>query len=308
MKLEGKYMRKCDLCNSTLDDNIVICSTCGYSLEKKEVVNRDTVHTYLSKLRKDNKWLEEIKLKRRLNDIQRQKYPEWSERKTAELLEERNSVTSPDIRLAEGLDRFTILSESKTKFEAHRRFKEIKDGSTISGDKHTFKSEEDFQKYLYDHWEETPLNEEWELQRKNKIRKGKCQTGEIGEIDLLAKHRKEENRWLVIEIKLAKSSDETVGQILRYMGWVKENNIAGENGKVQGLIISETADVHIRYAMKCVTNIDLKIYRFNKDKLEFKQADDVFVRLTKKQNIDELRKVLSDPEFMKIFDNLNHKT
>jgi len=49
----------------------------------------------------------------------------------------------------------------------------------------------------------------------------------VGIIDLLVKHKKE-NQYLVIELKRSKTSDKTMGQILRYMGWVKKNLVNGD--------------------------------------------------------------------------------
>ncbi len=264
-------MGKCNLCNSTHTNDIILCATCGYNFKKNEVGNRDTLLAYLSKLKKSKNWIEEVKLKKRINDIQGRKYREWSERKTSEFLEERNNVISPDIRLAEALEQYTVLLSCKSKTEAKRRLDEIKRGNTILRKTPTFRTEKNLQQYLYDNWENTPFSKEWKLQRKSKSRDGKYPTGLIGEIDLLAKSYKE-NKWLVIELKLARSSDETVGQILRYMGWVKEN-LAGEDGKAEGLILSETADVHIKYALKCVSDIGLKVYQLNNNKLEFEKPE-----------------------------------
>ncbi len=45
--------------------------------------------------------------------------------------------------------------------------------------------------------------------------------------------------FVVVELKRGKSSDSTVGQLLRYMSWVKEN-LAKTNQKVRGIIIATT--------------------------------------------------------------------
>ena len=83
-------------------------------------------------------------------------------------------------------------------------------------------------------------------------------TNEIGRIDLLAKHRNEP-KWLVIELKRNQSSDETVGQVLRYMGWVKSHR-ANLNETVHGLIISKIADQRLDYALMSVPTIDILQY------------------------------------------------
>lgn len=71
---------------------------------------------------------------------------------------------------------------------------------------------------------------------------------------------------MVIELKVGKSSDRVVGQILRYMGWVKEN-IAGDK-RVRGIIILDEVTDRLKYAVSQVKNICLKRYE-----LEFKFFD-----------------------------------
>ena len=60
------------------------------------------------------------------------------------------------------------------------------------------------------------------------------------------------------------SIDDSVGQILRYIGWVKEN-IAKKEKEVFGLIISGIPDKSTKFALKCVPFIYHKIYYFDKN-------------------------------------------
>lgn len=84
---------------------------------------------------------------------------------------------------------------------------------------------------------------------------------DIGIIDILARE-KATNAYVVIELKRDKSSDQAVGQTLRYMGWVKEHLCqAGE--EVKGLIICQDADERLEYALKMTPNITHKRYRVN---------------------------------------------
>ena len=68
-----------------------------------------------------------------------------------------------------------------------------------------------------------------------------------------------DSKWLVIELKRNQSSDETVGQVLRYMGWV-QTYLANENEEVKGLIISLQSDEKIRFALKNVNNVSVAHY------------------------------------------------
>lgn len=74
-----------------------------------------------------------------------------------------------------------------------------------------------------------------------------------GRLDLLCKDV--DGNYVVIELKKTKGTDQVVGQILRYMGWVKEQNPAA---KVRGVIIVAKIDEALRYALKAVTGVQAK--------------------------------------------------
>lgn len=82
---------------------------------------------------------------------------------------------------------------------------------------------------------------------------------EIGNIDILAREPNTDS-FVVIELKKGRPSDKVIGQILRYMGWVKENLCTG-NQQVKGIIICKEADAKLEYALKMMNNIELKRYR-----------------------------------------------
>jgi restriction system protein len=92
-------------------------------------------------------------------------------------------------------------------------------------------------------------------------------TEEVGIIDILAVNTKQK-KLLIIEIK-RKTTDEVVGQILRYMGYVKKN-IALELGyEVEGLIVSEKLSENhkakIDYALDLLPTIKHKSYSIKFD-------------------------------------------
>lgn len=111
--------------------------------------------------------------------------------------------------------------------------------------------------FLFDNWEYTSLGKEWALYEDES---GYEYPTEIGYIDLLAHHRKKPE-WLVIELKRGKSSDETVGQVLRYMGWVR-NQLAEKGDTVKGLIISREADDKLLYAISALDNINISVQTY----------------------------------------------
>ncbi len=114
--------------------------------------------------------------------------------------------------------------------------------------------------FLRDNWDRMELAKNWTLE----VDDGEPESGYeyptgIGRIDLLARDRKG-NDLLVIELKRNQTSDETVGQILRYMGWVQERMLE-PGAAVHGLIIAHEADERIRYALKRVKDVTLKLYQ-----------------------------------------------
>ncbi|MEZ4866630.1 MAG: endonuclease NucS [Caldilineaceae bacterium] len=80
----------------------------------------------------------------------------------------------------------------------------------------------------------------------------------IGPIDILAVELKS-NSFVVIELKKGRPSDQVVGQILRYMGWVKENLCQGDQ-TVKGIVICRDPDPKLSYALKMVNNVDIRYY------------------------------------------------
>jgi restriction system protein len=81
---------------------------------------------------------------------------------------------------------------------------------------------------------------------------------DIGPIDILAVEPKS-NSFVVIELKKGRPSDQVVGQILRYMGWVKRN-LCKDNQGVKGLVICREPDEKLSYALDMINNIDVRYY------------------------------------------------
>jgi restriction system protein len=87
---------------------------------------------------------------------------------------------------------------------------------------------------------------------------GQQYTTAIGPIDILAVEPRT-NSFVVIELKKGRPSDQVVGQILRYMGWVKQE-LCKEGQDVKGLVICRDPDARLSYALSMTTNIELKYY------------------------------------------------
>jgi restriction system protein len=81
---------------------------------------------------------------------------------------------------------------------------------------------------------------------------------DIGPIDILAVEP-DSGSFTVIELKKGRPSDQVVGQILRYMGWVKKN-LCKDGQVVKGLVICRDPDPKLSYALEMTNNIDVRYY------------------------------------------------
>ena len=67
---------------------------------------------------------------------------------------------------------------------------------------------------------------------------------------------------VVIQLKRGQSSDATIGQVLRYITWVREH-IAVEGQTVRGIVIAGAVDDLLRYAAKAVPQVSIATYIVN---------------------------------------------
>ena len=132
-----------------------------------------------------------------------------------------------------------------------------------------FGLERHLHEFLLDNWESTSLGKHWDLvEDGGDIRGyGYERVTPVGKIDLLARHRSE-SRWLVVELKRAQTSDDTLGQLQRYMGWVIED-LAEKGDSVEGLIVAQAEDDRLRYALKATQDI-----RFLRYEVDFRLLDE----------------------------------
>lgn len=121
-----------------------------------------------------------------------------------------------------------------------------------------FGLESHLEDFLVENWEKLMLGEKYSILEEDGDMVGQQYITPIGKIDILAKS-KDEREWLVIELKKGRSSDQVVGQLLRYIGWIKKEK-AKEEEEVRGLIIAGEKDDKLKYALETVNNIDLMTY------------------------------------------------
>lgn len=78
----------------------------------------------------------------------------------------------------------------------------------------------------------------------------------VGPIDILAVD--DSGSFFVFELKRARSPDSAIGQLARYMGWIKQT--IGRGSEVNGIIVAKEISDKLRYAISAVPNVSLFEY------------------------------------------------
>jgi len=78
----------------------------------------------------------------------------------------------------------------------------------------------------------------------------------VGPIDVLAVD--DAGAFFVFELKRARSPDHAMGQLTRYMGWVRQT--IGRDRAVNGVIVAKEISDALRYAVSVVPNVSLFEY------------------------------------------------
>lgn len=113
--------------------------------------------------------------------------------------------------------------------------------------------------FLIENWDRTELGERYELikDKHDELVSQQYKTG-IGKIDILARE-KETGRYVIVELKKGQTSDDTIGQLARYMGWIEEHESNGQ--PTRGIIIASQYDNRLYYAAKKLKDVELYLYK-----------------------------------------------
>ena len=130
--------------------------------------------------------------------------------------------------------------------------------------KSSFLLEKHLEDYIIKNWKNIELNQNYDIHKENNKLCTQYQTGS-GPLDILA-ISKDKNEFLVIELKKGRASDIVLGQIQRYMGYIKKN--LAENKSVKGLIIALEDDKNLKDALSVAPNI-----KFMKYEVSFKLTE-----------------------------------
>jgi len=161
----------------------------------------------------------------------------------------RSGTTMCDI--SQYADEIEGLIEGKAPAKIMSTDTTIEDASVFAMEKHL----EDF---LVKNWSQTELGREYDIYAEDGELVGQQYPSDTGPLDILAVS-KDKRTLLVVELKKGRVSDHVVGQIQRYMGFIK-SELAEDYQEVKGVIIALDDDIRIKRALSVATNIDFYKY------------------------------------------------
>lgn len=181
---------------------------------------------------------------------------EWLDRKV--LIEELPTDLKKSINAQN-----TLTSLTKYSHELENLIQGISKSQIISQDPDIeepseFALEEHLEEFLIKNWKSTLLGKNYDLYMEDGEIVGQQYPSDTGPIDILA-ISKDRKTILVVELKKGRVSDKVVGQIQRYMGYVKEE-LCEADQNVKGIIIGLDDDNRIKRALAVTTNIEF--YRY----------------------------------------------
>ena len=129
-----------------------------------------------------------------------------------------------------------------------------------------FYMEKQLEDFIISNWENTEFGMKYDLIYEDGVLVSQQYRTSIGKIDILAKDKITKNH-VVIELKKNQTSDDTIGQLSRYMGWVKEHK---KDDAVKGIIVAGKFDEKLRYAKTMVPNSEAFLYEIDFKIKEYK--------------------------------------
>jgi hypothetical protein len=144
--------------------------------------------------------------------------------------------------------------------------KEIKENVDIA----LFYMESQLEDFLIENWDKTALGKKYDLIEEDGELVSQQYRTDIGTIDILAQD-KVTKEYIVIELKRNQTSDDTVGQLCRYRGWLKKHKTQGK--KVKGIIIAARYDERLDYALQDVNDVEVYLYRVDFHLREFRESE-----------------------------------
>lgn len=132
-------------------------------------------------------------------------------------------------------------------------------GDETVEDPGVFALEIHLEEFLVANWQQTELGTNYRIYEVDGDIVGQQFPSDTGPIDILAISR-DGKELLVVELKRGRASDVVIGQIQRYMGYVKDE-LAESHQAVRGIIIALEDDLRIQRALSVTTNIEFYRYK-----------------------------------------------
>lgn len=125
---------------------------------------------------------------------------------------------------------------------------EIVTQEEVAAEEMAYALEKHLEDFIVENWEKIDFGEKLELFEDSDGNPGQqYYTEEVGYIDILAQDKNKD--FVVIELKKGRKNDEVIGQVLRYMGWVRQS-LCKDKQNVRGLIIVGDRDQKLSLALK----------------------------------------------------------
>lgn len=128
-------------------------------------------------------------------------------------------------------------------------------------DPSVFALEKHLEDFLVKNWKQTELGKHYNIFEEEGELVGQQYPSDTGPIDVLA-ISKDKKTLLVVELKRGRASDNVLGQIQRYMGYVKEQ-LAEPNQEVKGIIIALEDDLRLKRGLSVTSNIEFYKYQIS---------------------------------------------
>jgi restriction system protein len=121
--------------------------------------------------------------------------------------------------------------------------------------------EKHLEEFLVRNWIQTDLSRDFTIYEDEGELVGQQFSTDVGPIDILAISR-DKKRLLVVELKRGRASDVVVGQLLRYMGYIK-GKVAEPDQTVEGCIIALEDDQKLQWALSTQPNVAFYRYQIS---------------------------------------------
>lgn len=135
-------------------------------------------------------------------------------------------------------------------------------GFSVTQDQTEFVLEKYLEDFIVSNWSKLDFGEKLSLYEDSDGNSGQQYYAEgVGYIDILALDKNSD--FVVIELKKGRKNDEVIGQVLRYIGWVRKH-VATKGQNVRGLVIVGEKDQKLEYALEEISSkVQVKRYSIN---------------------------------------------